>query len=173
MRFNLELDGKVFEIAVSKSPDLTITLDGESISPRIKETKGGFQVQIGRRRFSITREGETLNVNGEPRRVSVRSIDFAPEIVPPKEEIEEAPEEASELPEDRRGAIYPPMPGRVVSISAREGARLQVGSPLLILEAMKMQNEVSSPLAGVVTEIKVKPGDLVDVGDAMVVIEQA
>jgi biotin carboxyl carrier protein len=172
MRFNLELDNKIFEIAVSKTPDLTITLDGESISPRIRETKRGFQVQIGRKWFSIGREGDTLNVNGEPRRVSVRSIDFVSEIAPPKEEAKEAPEELSKLPEDRRGAIYPPMPGRVVSISVREGAKLRVGSPLLILEAMKMQNEVSSPLEGVVREIKVKPGDLVDVGDVMVLIEQ-
>lgn len=173
MRFSLEIDNKIFEIAVNKTPDLTIALDGESISPRIKETKDGLQVQIGRKRFLISREGDSLNVNGEPRRVSVRSIDFASEIAGPKEEVEETPEEPSKLSEDRRGAVYPPMPGRIVSISTREGAKLRVGSPLLILEAMKMQNEVSSPLAGVVREIKVKPGDLVDVGDALILIEQA
>ena len=68
------------------------------------------------------------------------------------------------------GIIHPPMPGRVISIKVKEGDSVKIGSPLLVLEAMKMQNEVISNLDGVVREIRVSEGDLVESGDVLVVI---
>jgi len=62
------------------------------------------------------------------------------------------------------------MPGRVISIKVKEGDSVKIGSPLLVLEAMKMQNEVISNLDGVVREIRVSEGDLVESGDVLVVI---
>ncbi|MFQ6127299.1 MAG: biotin/lipoyl-containing protein [Thermoplasmata archaeon] len=172
MKFSLELDGEMFDVVVRKLPKLTVFLDGESYTPRVRTTKSGFQVQIGRKRFSIVRKGNVLKVNEEPRKVSVRNIDFATEISISPEEYEESRERPSSVSEEKRGEIHPPMPGRIISISTKEGATLRAGSPLLILEAMKMQNEISSPLDGIVREIRVKPGDLVDVSDVMIVIEQ-
>ena len=62
------------------------------------------------------------------------------------------------------------MPGRVVSIKVKEGDSVKTGSPILVLEAMKMQNEVISNIDGVVREIRVSEGDLVESGDVLVVI---
>ena len=169
MRFSFELDGKSHEAVVTELPELTITLDGEKLTARVKRTKEGLYVRIGRKRYAISREGDFLKVNTEPREIAVRNIDFASEAAPSPEEFRETP---SRAPEAIGGAIHPPMPGRVVSISAKKGAKLRAGSPLLILEAMKMQNEISSPFGGTVREIRVKPGDLVDVGDILIVIEQ-
>ncbi|MCJ2556126.1 MAG: hypothetical protein LN415_03340 [Candidatus Thermoplasmatota archaeon] len=169
MRFSFELDGKSHEAIVADLPELTVTLDGEKLTARVRKTKKGLQIRIGRKRFTVLREGDVLKVNAEPREVAVRSIDFASDAVPSPEESHETP---SRAPEAIGGAIHPPMPGRVVSISAKKGAKLHAGSPLLILEAMKMQNEISSPFGGTVREIRVKPGDLVDVDDILIVIEQ-
>ena len=69
------------------------------------------------------------------------------------------------------GTITPPMPGKIVSINVNIGDTVTKGTVLLILEAMKMQNEIKAPRAGTVTAIHVNPGDLVSTGDPMIVIE--
>ena len=55
-----------------------------------------------------------------------------------------------------------PMPGMVVSIPVEEGQAIEKGEVLLILESMKMQNELKSPRAGTVSRLRVKPGDSVE-----------
>lgn len=55
-----------------------------------------------------------------------------------------------------------PMPGLIVDIPIKEGQNVQAGEVLLILESMKMQNELRSPREGKVTRLRVKPGDNVD-----------
>ena len=55
-----------------------------------------------------------------------------------------------------------PMPGMVVSISVEEGQEVEKGQVLVILESMKMQNELKSPRAGKVNRIRVKSGDNVE-----------
>jgi biotin carboxyl carrier protein len=53
------------------------------------------------------------------------------------------------------------MPGRVTSVLVKENDHVDIGSPLMILEAMKMQNEISSPVIGQVKSIRVKEGETV------------
>lgn len=55
-----------------------------------------------------------------------------------------------------------PMPGLVVAIPVSEGQSVEKGQTLLILESMKMQNELKAPRAGVVQRIRVKPGETVE-----------
>jgi biotin carboxyl carrier protein len=55
-----------------------------------------------------------------------------------------------------------PMPGMVVSISVEEGQKVEKGQVLVILESMKMQNELKSPRAGKINRIRVKSGDSVE-----------
>ena len=55
-------------------------------------------------------------------------------------------------------AILPPMPGKVIEVKVREGERVKRGQPLLILEAMKMRNEVVAPHDGVVQKLVAQPG---------------
>jgi len=54
------------------------------------------------------------------------------------------------------------MPGLVVSITVSEGDKIEKGQVLIILESMKMQNELKSPKAGTIGRIRVKPGDSVE-----------
>jgi biotin carboxyl carrier protein len=63
------------------------------------------------------------------------------------------------------------MPGRITSILVREGGLVSEGSPLLILEAMKMQNEITSPLSGKVKSVLVKEGAAVKKDAILIVIE--
>jgi biotin carboxyl carrier protein len=67
--------------------------------------------------------------------------------------------------------IRAPMPGKIVRVQLEPGATVEQGVGVVVVEAMKMQNEMKSPRAGVVVSINVKPGDTVNAGDVLAVIE--
>jgi biotin carboxyl carrier protein len=60
-----------------------------------------------------------------------------------------------------------PMPGLVVAVPVHEGQAVNKGEVLLVLESMKMQNELRSPRAGTVARLRIKPGDRVEQKDTM------
>ena len=66
--------------------------------------------------------------------------------------------------------ILAPMPGKVVRVHMEAGAAVGKGAGVVVVEAMKMQNEMKSPRDGVVVSIRVKPGDTVNAGDVLAVI---
>ena len=63
------------------------------------------------------------------------------------------------------------MPGKVVRVHVEAGATVEKGAGVVVVEAMKMQNEMKSPRAGVVVSLNVKPGDTVNAGDVLAVLE--
>lgn len=67
--------------------------------------------------------------------------------------------------------IRAPMPGKVVRVQVEAGAEVEKGAGVVVVEAMKMQNEMKAPRAGVVVSINVKPGDTVNAGDVLAVID--
>ena len=77
----------------------------------------------------------------------------------------------SDIPVQGRQRVSVPMPGKVIEVLVTEGDSVEKGQGLVIVEAMKMENEVRSPIAGEVREIKVKPGDAVEGGAVLVIIE--
>ncbi|MGB7951835.1 MAG: biotin/lipoyl-containing protein [Candidatus Binatia bacterium] len=77
----------------------------------------------------------------------------------------------SELQLQGRQKVSVPMPGKVIAVLVSAGDAVEKGQGLVIVEAMKMENEVRSPVAGEVKEIKVKPGDAVEGGAVLVIVE--
>ncbi len=63
------------------------------------------------------------------------------------------------------------MPGRVVRVLVTAGQQVEAGQPLIVVEAMKMQNEIKAPRAGRVASVKAEAGATVSAGDILVVIE--
>ena len=63
------------------------------------------------------------------------------------------------------------MQGTIVKVLVEVGTKVEVGQPVVILEAMKMENQIQAEIAGTVTKVKVAPGDTVGSGDIVVVIE--
>jgi biotin carboxyl carrier protein len=63
------------------------------------------------------------------------------------------------------------IPGRVVSVAVAQGDTVTAGQPLLVLEAMKMQNELRAPRDGSVSRVVATAGTTVELGDVLVVIE--
>jgi len=70
-------------------------------------------------------------------------------------------------------SIVAPLPGKIVNIKVQVESKVKINEPVLILEAMKMENEIVTDSDGVVKEIKVKIGDFVNTGEELVVIENA
>ena len=64
-----------------------------------------------------------------------------------------------------------PMPGKVVRILVTQGAEIEAGAGVLVVEAMKMQNEVKSPKKGTVQKILVNEGAAVNAGDVLAIVE--
>jgi biotin carboxyl carrier protein len=67
--------------------------------------------------------------------------------------------------------IKAPMPGKVLGVNVKPGDRVELGQIVLVLEAMKMENELGSMVDGIVRDVKVKPGDTVMVGDVLIETE--
>ncbi|MDQ3806105.1 MAG: biotin/lipoyl-binding protein, partial [Acidobacteriota bacterium] len=63
------------------------------------------------------------------------------------------------------------MPGRVVRVLVEAGQEVEAGQPVVVVEAMKMQNEMKSPKAGAVAEVRARDGATVNAGDVLVIIE--
>src|SRR5437870_3935504 len=77
----------------------------------------------------------------------------------------------SEIQLQGRQKVSVPMPGKVIAVLVSEGDSIEKGQGLVIVEAMKMENEVRSPIAGEVKEIKVKTGDAVEGGAVLAIVE--
>ncbi len=68
------------------------------------------------------------------------------------------------------GIISAPMPGTIVSISVAPGDTVTEGQTLMVLEAMKMENQILAPADGTVKEIGTSPGEAVNAGDTLIVL---
>jgi biotin carboxyl carrier protein len=68
-------------------------------------------------------------------------------------------------------AIKSPMPGLIVAVKVSAGEAVTKGQPLVILESMKMENELKSPRAGKVASVRVEPRQAVEQGQVLVVVE--
>ena len=66
--------------------------------------------------------------------------------------------------------VAAPMPGTIVSVNVSDGQAVKKGDVLVVLEAMKMENEIKAPIDGTVTSVAVNKGESVDTGATLVTI---
>jgi biotin carboxyl carrier protein len=71
----------------------------------------------------------------------------------------------------KKGEVRITMPGKIVAVHVDNGSEVVEGQAILILEAMKMQNEIRAPRSGRITNLKVKPGDTVEAGTVLFTLE--
>lgn len=70
-----------------------------------------------------------------------------------------------------RAQVAASMPGKVVRVLVAVGASVEAGEGLVVVEAMKMQNELKSPKSGTVVEVRAEAGATVNAGDVLVIVE--
>ena len=123
-----------------------VTVDGEEFEVDLERDGDVWNVEVGGRSFSIRVSGESLS--GPSRRSA-----------------------GGGRRKKRSGIISSTIPGKVVSLQVSVGDEVKEGDVLMILEAMKMQNEIRAPLLGTVTEVNCESGDSVEANTPLVVIE--
>ena len=125
--------------------------------------------------FSLKHNGKIFEVfvtppatPGGPFAASLGSSEFAVRLTDPKRLRGSASTD-----HDAHGTaeIRSAMPGKVVRVLVEPGAEVEKGSGVIVVEAMKMQNELKAPKVGFVKEIRVGEGETVNAGDVLVVIE--
>ena len=70
-------------------------------------------------------------------------------------------------------SIEAPMPGKIIDIMVEEGGEVKEGEPIVILEAMKMQNEILSPVTGVIKKVAIRQNDIVNKEDILIEIDKS
>jgi biotin carboxyl carrier protein len=119
---------------------------------------GAYSVLIGGKSYYAVAAGGEIRVNGRA---------FAVDLFDPREIRGRRSGGAGE----GRQNVLSPMPGKVVRVLVSAGDAVEAGQGLVVVEAMKMQNEMKSPKAGKVAEVKTKAEATVAAGEVLVVIE--
>ncbi len=136
---HVSVDGKVYEVdfeSVSGQPVYSLIVDGRSHESYIYQGEENWQVLLRGRLYPVTVEDE--------REKRLRAA------------------AGGGVAETGEFHLRAPMPGLVVAIPVTEGQQVKKGQVILILESMKMQNEIKAPRDGVIGRIRVKPGETVE-----------
>ena len=152
----LHLGPSRFKYQVGQVPDLSSVDQAFSIVP---SAPGVFSILIEGRSYQATVLSSGV--------IQVNDHVFNVEIFDPRELRTRSIAGASH----GRQNILAPMPGKVVRLLVAVGDAVEPGQGLIVVEAMKMQNEMKSPKAGRVIEVRTKPDATVALGDVLMVIE--
>lgn len=150
MKWQVAVDGRTVEIdsehldAVKKvEPGVySVLLDGKSYEVRLIEAAQGLTAEIGAVRFPVEVQ--------DPRDTSRRS--------------------RASIGSGRQN-VAAPMPGKVIRVLVKAGDSVEAGQGLIVVEAMKMQNEMKATRPGRVIEVRAAAGDTVGAGDTLVILE--
>ena len=136
---HIAINGKIYEVdfeSVSGQPVYSLIVDGKSHESYVQQGDDNWQVLLRGRLYPVTVEDER-----EKRLRAAAGAGVA---------------ESGEF------HLKAPMPGLVVAIPVEEGQEIKKGQVILILESMKMQNELKSPRDGTIGRIRVKAGESVE-----------
>lgn len=143
-RWSCRLDGREIEVdAVLARPDvLSLRIGNQAYEVKCERVAGEMHLWVGSARFSAeVRDPRSL-------RGRVRAVD------------DQGPKK-----------LTAPMPGKIVRVLVIQGAEIEAGAGVLVVEAMKMQNEIKSPKKGTIQKILVSEGTAVNAGDVLAIVE--
>ncbi len=144
---HVSVDGKVMEVdfeSISGQPVYSLLIDGKSYEAFVSPSEDEWEVLLQGRQYPVKVE--------DAREKRLRAAAGGGE------------QGSGEF------QLKAPMPGLVVAVPVEENQEIEKGQVLLVLESMKMQNELRSPRAGKVQRIKVKPGESVEQRQVMLTV---
>jgi len=151
MKLEVQIDGHSHSLDLDLSP-----ADGVEVEPGIYSILlDGHSYEV---KLEPSEDGVYANVDGHRYQVQVR-------------DPRRLPRARAALSTTGRQKISSPMPGKVVRVLASEGDQVEAGQGLLVVEAMKMQNEIRSPKAGRVVSLRATEGAAVSGGETLAEVE--
>jgi biotin carboxyl carrier protein len=135
----------------------TVEIDKDQLAGAKEVEPGVFSVLVDGRSFEV-RLADEAQVDGRRFRVEVRN---------PRDSAKGS---KSALGSGRQN-ITAPMPGKVIRLLVKKGDAVETGAGLVVVEAMKMQNEMKAPRPAHVLEVRVQDGDTVTAGQTLLILE--
>ena len=167
MRLRVTIDGESSLLELQREGgELAYSLNGVNAvagNASVAEVQPGvFSVLLGRRSVTVylVRKDPGLEVWARGRRLSMSIADLRD-----RPAMREKPHSAGTM------EVSAQMPGKVIKLLVEPGARVEFGQPVIVVEAMKMQNEMKSPKAGLVSKIYALEGATVSAGEKLLAIE--
>lgn len=165
MRYFVTLGEGEIPIDVTPLPTggLDVRVDGRPVEVDVVRVNGSMSIRIDGHVIDLT-------VEGEPPHIGVVASGRRAYVHVESDRMRAASAARGRSGSTGEGVVTSPMPGRVVKVLVSTGEEVQVGTPLVIVEAMKMENELTATRAGTVGDIFVNPGDTVEGGAKLVAI---
>jgi biotin carboxyl carrier protein len=166
MKYEITINGaqRSVEFTPPKNEGLrtAFTVDGRPVeADAIRISRGAYSIILGGRSLEVTAEetsgGLLLRVNGR---------EFQAEIFDPRS-WRRGHGAGIEL--EGRQQLVAPMPGKIVRVLVAAGEKVSAGQGLLVIEAMKMQNEIRSPKSGTIEKLA-EEGQTVNAGEVLAVV---
>jgi biotin carboxyl carrier protein len=164
IHLDADVNGRIYKLAFeSEGGKSRVLVDGREHIVDARCFDGFFySLLIDNRSYEVT-----VEENGEGFRVQVGTEALQVQRLDPLRRARQGsgPARASQT------RVRSVMPGKVVRVLVEEGEQVSEGQPLIVLEAMKMENEVLAPFAGTVVRVPVGPGAAVEGGAELLVLE--
>lgn len=168
MKLEADIEGKQHQIEIKRDGDKVLAeIDGRSFDVEVSEPESGTYLIKNQGKIFEAYVAPRAN-QSEPMKVSVGGREIEVRITDPKRlrGTFGIGEQADGLAE-----IKTAMPGKVVRFLVEAGTAVEKGDSVMVVEAMKMQNELKSPKNGIVREIRISEGDTVAAGDVLAIVE--
>jgi biotin carboxyl carrier protein len=164
VKLKIHLAGHAHELDIQRDARrITGTLDGHPVEADALEVSPGvYSILLDGAAFEVQVEASAagLTVTAGGRRMPARVVD--------PRQWQGRRGAAAEA--EGRQQVLAPMPGKVVRILVAQGEKVDAGRGLLVVEAMKMQNEIRSPKTGTVERLAVEKGQAVNAGDVLAIV---
>ncbi|HEV2800574.1 MAG TPA: biotin/lipoyl-containing protein [Pyrinomonadaceae bacterium] len=170
MKLTAEVDGQTYDLELQREgARVEASVEGRRYQLEARETEAGaFLLLSSGGRVYECRAGRGATQGDGAREVQIGDAVFQVKLADPKRLRggRGAGAEAS-----GRAQVAASMPGKVVRVLVAVGAQVEAGDGLVVVEAMKMQNELKSPKSGTVVEVRAEAGATVNAGDVLVTVE--
>ena len=176
-RFSVKLGGKerIVELGLGDDGRSRVVVDGVERAVELSNVEdGAWLVRDGVSQTLAYVDGEGAKVGVSIKRPGADAVVIAAEVTEARSAAVAAlAQQAQRAHAAGPATVKSPMPGRLVKILVRAGERVPAGQALVVVEAMKMENELRAPRAGTVREIRCAEGAAVEAGQDLVVLEAA
>jgi biotin carboxyl carrier protein len=164
MKLEIELGGKTRTVELTRIGErLQCVLDGRLIeADAVEVSPGMYSILIGGRSLEARVESSAAGL-----RVFVAGHEYAAAIRDPRQWRRHR---GAAIESEGRQQAIAPMPGKIIRVLVKAGDAVESGQGLVVIEAMKMQNEVRSPKHGTVERLLVSEGQTINAGEVLAIV---